>query len=235
MQKRIFLLPTIVLIATYYLPSTSYHLVHAASPTPTATSSALPSPADQDTINENVKKRLQDSLKTVSPAPAVSAKSYVGKVKDVIGETLIIEDKDGKRDIKLSDDATILRSPGNASIKADSIRLGDYVIAIGYPGEGEVLLGHRLIVSAEPIKPPAKSSGLGTIAKINKSSLTLQVGDQEKVIDITSKTIFKSPAAIIELSDLAVGDKLIYTAKLADDNGETATLIMRIQTAAIPE
>ena len=229
MQKKLL----ISLFQALLIIHSSLLVVHAVSPSPSPSPSE--SPASIEEINENVKKRLQDSLKTAAPTPTSSARAYIGKVKDVIGGTIIIQDKDGKRDIKLGDDATILRSPGNVAIDEGSIRIDDYVIAIGYPGEGEILIGRRLIVSATPIATPAKSSGLGTITKISKSSLTLQVGDQEQVIGLTSKTIVKSPVAIIELTDLSAGDKLVYTATLGKDDNLTATLLMRIRTASLEE
>ncbi len=234
MQKILFLPLLITLITLNCIP-THLTLVSAAPPSPTPSPSPSPVPATIDEVTENLKKRLVESLDNTS-APASTARAYIGRVVDVIKNTIVIEDKDGKKDVKLEDNATILRSPGNASIEADDIRIDDYVIAMGYPAEGgDVLTGRRLIVSATPIKAPAKATGLGTIVKIGKANLTLKVDSAERVLTLTSKTLFKSAAGSIELSDLSVGDTLIYTATVDEDNDLTATIFMRVATAALAE
>ncbi len=192
-----------------------------------------------DEATDNLKKRLQESIDSVGDDPRVvpqfTPRAYIGVVKDVIKDTVIIQDKDGKKDLKLQSDTTILRTPGNVIIKPENIRIDDYIIAIGYPVGDDVLTARRLILSVDPIKPPAKVSSLGTISKIGKSSLTLQTSGQEQIVAITSKTIFKSSVGSIELTDLALGDTLIYTATVAQSGDLTATVIMRIQTASIAE
>lgn len=187
--------------------------------------------AESSEVTENLKRRLQESL-SATPSGSEQAETlrgYVGLVKDVIGNTLIVEHKDGKQDVKLSDDTTIVRAPGNNPIKATNINIGDSIIAIGSPGNDSILLGRRLVVSASALSTPTKTTALGTIKKIAKSSLTLSLKDQDQLVETTTKTIFKSPAGVIDAADLAVGDIVIYTATL-DDNDQTATIVMRIKT-----
>lgn len=229
MQKNIFLVP---LTAIIFLSTPTWIVLsaQAASPSPVASDSAS---AQQ--VTENLKKRLQTSLETQSDNPVSSVRAYIGMIKDVIKDTIIIQDKDGKKDVKLQDDTTILRSPGNTSIKPENIRLGDYIIAIGYPGD-DILFARRLIVSADSITPPAKTSGLGTIVELSASSLTLQLGqDQPQPITLTGKTIFKSASSTIESSDLKLGDTVIYTALVGKDDAKQATVILRIKTSATPQ
>ena len=192
---------------------------------------AVTNGSDTD-VTDNLKKRLQSSLESPSPIQESNNRAYVGIVKDIIKDTVIMEDKEGKKDIKLKDASVIVRSPGNATIKAEDIRIDDSIIAIGVRGENNVFTALRLIVSADPIKPPAKISNLGVITKIGKNALTLKLKDQDQILTLSPKTILKSPSGIIELSDLAVGDTLIYTA-LIEEKLETATLIMRIKTSSL--
>ena len=233
MQKNILLVPLIALIFLL-APSFTSLPTQAASPSPSPVTSDS---ASAEQVTDNLKKRLQESIDSVGDdlrvVPQSTSRAYIGVIKDVIKDTLIIQDKDGKKDVKLQDDTTILRSPGNALIKPENIRLGDYIIAIGYPSDDGILLGHRLIVSADSITPPAKTSGLGTISELSNSSLTLQIGDQEQILGITGKTIFKSPGGTIEFSDLGVGDTVIYTALVGKNDAQTATILLRIQTSAI--
>ncbi|MFH2086032.1 MAG: hypothetical protein ABII21_04590 [bacterium] len=220
MQKTSLLI--LIIVSTFISP------VRAASPSPS------PTPPLSE-VTENLKKRLQESLDTKETSPLSSARAYIGIVKDIIKDTIIIEDKDGKRDIKLGDDTSIIRSPGNAVIKADNIRIDDSIIAIGYPTGNDTLDGRRLVVSTTPLESPQKTSGFGTIKKIDKAVLTLLVSDQDKILTLTGKTIYKSTAGSIEPSDLAVGDTLVYTATLDSEKTTTATILMRVLSASISE
>ncbi len=214
------------------------HLISISSVqalTASPSSSPTTNESDLGEITENLKKRLQDTLTPSQTPPLNSARAYIGIVKDVIKDTLIIEDKDGKKDVKLDAQTNILRTPGNATIKVDNIRIDDYIIAIGYPQESDILLGKRLIVSVDPIKPPTKNTGLGTLTKITKSSLTLTVNDSELVLATNAKTIYKSTVASIEATDLSVGDTVIFTSLVEGESKQTATTLMRVQTAAIAQ
>jgi hypothetical protein len=149
-------------------------------------------------------------------------------VTDVVGGTVIISDKDGKKDIKIANDATILRTPGNATIKPEDIRIDDAMIALGYPAGTNVLNGKRLIVSTTPFPTFAKTSAFGIIQALTKNTLTLTIGDQTQLVSLTSKTIFKSPVATLDPTDLSIGDTVVYTAILDDSHAQTATNVMRI-------
>lgn len=201
-----------------------------AAPSPAASSSGATNSSDE-TITENLKKRLQESL-TPDTTPSVSPtyQSVVGIIRDVIKDTLVVEDKDGKKKILISDNTTLVRSPGNASIKPDSIRIEDYLIAIGKAIETDELSAVRLIVSTNPLTTTTKKSELAKITKITKTTLTLTPANANDPISLstTVKTVIKSSLGeSLELSDLSIGDSLIYTATETKDT-LTATNIMRI-------
>jgi len=240
MQKKPLFILFIALTFTILSSSSHFSLIFAASPIPSIkplpSLSPIPSSIDSGVATENLKKRLQESLDLDNVSDFTSkAKAYIGIVKDVIKDTIIMEDKDGKKDIKLQEDTTIVRSPAGTAIKPENIRIDDYVIAIGYPGDVDVLLGKRLIVSADEIKPPSKVSALGTITKIGKNSITIKLEDKDQLVLTTTKTIIKSAVGTIEFADLAIGDTLIYTATVGDKDNLTSTVIMRVQTASIQE
>lgn len=233
MQKNLLLIPFIAL--TLLITK-----VEAASPSPLVSPSPSPtispSPSGDDEASENLKQRFKDSISSDEDTPAsllTAKRAYIGTVKDVIKDTVIVEDKDGKKDIKVSDETTILRSPGNAVIKQDSIKIDDYIIAIGTPKGDEILDAIRLIVSTASIDAPAKASGIGEIKKITKTSLVVMIEGSEKTIAINTKSIYKSPVATIELGDLSVSDTIIYTATKDAKDALTATVIMRIGSTSL--
>lgn len=238
MHKNLLLLPIIALTVSLSLTYIHSHVI-AASPVASSKPVASPSPSSEPisdkVIMENLKKYVEKSGDEKDTTPTSTARAFIGVVKDVIKDTVIIEDKDGKKDIKLSDNTTIIRSPGNTTIKPENIRIDDYIIAIGYPESDTTLTGRRLIVSIDPIKPPSKTSEIGTISKIGKTTLTMKLSDKDQVISLNTKTIYKSAAGTFELTDLSVGDTLIYTAIIDSNENQTATVIMRTSTASIME
>lgn len=213
-----------LLIATFVLSYTSTAIAQS-SPSPS------PSPISDETITENLKKRLQETIgENVTTTPTKANKSFVGVIRDVIKNTLVVEDKDGKKNVMITDGAAIVRSPGNATIKADSIRIDDYVIAIGTLRESDELEAVRVIVSTTPITTVVKKAEVARITKIAPSTLTLStlVGGETKTITINAKTALKSSLGeSLEVKDLSVGDSIIYTA-IENKTTLTATSLMRI-------
>ena len=240
MQKKVIIVPIIALTFSFIFSPLSMTRILAISPSPSPSPSILPSPTPTDIneVTENIKKRVQAALDdpTQKPEPSDSPIGYVGIVKDIIKDTVIIEDKDGKKDIKLNDETAIIRSPGTATIKPENIRIDDYIIAIGYAmKDSENILGKRLIVSTDALSVSSKSTGLGTISKIDKNSITLNIDGNDQVLQITSKTVVKSAVGVIEYSELTPSDTLIFTASKDAKDVQTATILMRIKTAAITE
>jgi len=195
---------------------------------------------DDETITENLKKRLQETVSTAKnqEPPLSSYKSFVGVIRDVIKDTIIIEDKDGEKSIRIASGSALLRAPGNSTIKTEDIRLEDYCIAIGKldPTDTNEMDSLRLIVSTSPLTTTAKTTGLATISKINKNTfdLTPLGGGEIKTITLDSDTTLKSPLGdALVIKDINVGDSILYTATL-EEKSITATNIMRIGFATEP-
>lgn len=233
MQKKYTFLSLLTIFTTFTFVLTS---ASAASPIPSSKASPSPSlspspsPISDETVTENIKKRLQESLSGEAQPENINYKSFVGVIRDVIKDTLIIEDKDGKKKIVIKSDASIVRSPGNKTIPVDSIRIDDNIISIGTLKESDELEAVRIIVSADPLSTTSKTSSLARINKIAKNVVTTSSvsSGETKVINLTSKTSLKSSLGeSIEATDLSVGDSIIYTATLANDT-LTATSLMRI-------
>ncbi|MBP9702615.1 hypothetical protein KBD69_02920 [Candidatus Woesebacteria bacterium] len=238
MQKKYTFLSLLTILATFTFVLTS---ASAASPSPSpkvsASPSPSPSPISDETVTENIKKRLQESLSGDAEAQDVNYKSFVGVIRDVIKDTLVIEDKDGKKKIVIKDDASIVRSPGNKTIPVDSIRIDDYIISIGTLKESDELEAVRIIVSADPLTATSKTSALARITKISKNAITTSsvATGETKVINLTTKTALKSSLGeSMEATDLSVGDSIIYTATLSKDV-LTVTSLMRIGFADAPQ
>lgn len=193
------------------------------------------------TVTENIKNRLKETINEVSALESSNnIMGYVGKVRDIVKNIIIVEDKSGKKNIVINDDTTIVRSPGNTSIKLESVKIGDAVIAIGKAESADQeTLGRRIIVSETPFAPPSKISGLAQIQKTTANSLNILQKGQSQALTLTlsDKTIIKSPTNSLELSDLNVGDTIIFSSLVdaKDSTKLTGTVIMRIKTATSVE
>jgi hypothetical protein len=179
-------------------------------------------------VTDSLKERLKETLSNTPTANEIIAtrpnRAYIGMIKDVIQKTLIIETKDGKRQVVLTDDTTIIRTPGNATIKADSLRIDDYLIAIGTPKDENSLTGIRLIASTNSLTNTTKKTGYGQITKLTATSLTLSNQDQELALTINNKTIIKTKSeSNLKISDLQENSRIIYTAEK-----DLATVLMII-------
>ena len=212
-----------------------HSVVSAASSKPSPSPSVSPSPSPlatptENEIAESLKERLKDSL-TASPSalPKSEYRALIGVIKDVIQKTLIVETKDGKKQVTIGDDATIVRSPGNATIKQDSVRIDDYVIAMGTIKEDDVLSGRRVIVSTSPLTTTQKKTGYGQVTDIKGKVLTLSFEDQEIALTSDADTIIKSKdSSSLSLTDIPMNSRIIYTAEVSKDT-TLATTIMLIK------
>ncbi|GAB4026992.1 MAG: hypothetical protein Fur0011_3980 [Candidatus Microgenomates bacterium] len=235
MQKKYIIVLLFTFTSLLFLNSIS-HPIFAASSTPAPKTSSPPSaspsssPISQEQITENLKKRLQETIGETTQAEKINYKSFVGIIRDVIKDTLIIEDKDGKKKVVIKTDTSIVRSPGNKTIPVDSIRIEDNIISIGTFKESDELEAVRIIVSADPLTTTSKVSSLARITKISKNTITTTSIDSgsTKILNLNTKTTLKSSLGeSLEITDLNVGDSIIYTATLSTDT-ITATSLMRI-------
>jgi hypothetical protein len=189
-----------------------------------------------DEVTENLRERLRSSVSDPDAINQVesqlSLKGYVGTVTDIIQNTIVIEDKQGKKNVKVMDDSTILRTPGNSKIKLESVRINDSIIAIGDPVDDDDMDGKRLIVSENELNPPNKLSGLARVEKLNRYSFTLKetATDTELELFFTGSTAYKSSTDRLERSDIEIGDTILFTAVKDKDDDWSATIVMQVNS-----
>ena len=154
-------------------------------------------------------------------------------MQDIIQDSITINTKDGPKYASPTEDATIIRSPGNAIIKASNIQIDDFIIAMGYlQEESNHLEATRIIVSQDISSGLDKTTGRATITEIDSNSLTLSDDTNDSpLLYLSSKTTVKSKSEVIDVEDLVVGDVIIYTASIDSDNDLTATIIMLTGTS----
>lgn len=211
-----------------------------ANPTQ-AQDASTPPTSNIDEVTENLRTRLKNSVASEQEInlieEAARLRAYVGVVTDIVQDNIILEDKSGKKNVKILSDSTIIRSPGNKEIDLESVRIDDSIIAIGDPTAEDELDGKRLIVSEDKLSPPEKLSGLATITAVNRYSFTLQEPDKSEPLELyfTNQTLYKSPSERLDQDDIIEGSTILYTAVTDKDGDWSATNILQIRPGASSE
>lgn len=194
----------------------------------------------EDEVTENLKERLKSAVGGPNAINEVKSqttlKGYIGTVTDIIQNTIILEDKEGKKSVRIDDDSTLVRSPGSSDIKLDSVRIDDSIIVIGDPTglDEDEIAGKRIIVSATALTPPDKLSGLGVITSIDRYSYTLDTKNMDQPVELffTGKTTYKSPSSALDFSDISEGDEILFTAVKDKDDDWSATIVLQLKPAS---
>lgn len=181
----------------------------AVSPTPEATSAAV------NDIRTKVKEIVQEKLDQAQKGQKMA---FVGTISEINGLNLTLQTNEGDKELNIATDAAII-GKGGKKIKAEDLKNGLFVIAMGYLEENDVLGVRRLVVSEKP-KASAKEVAFGKVTDISKGEKVLTVKNEKKgiiyTIEVNDKTtltkkidgkIQKVEFEIIENSDwvIAIG------------------------------
>jgi len=195
---------------------------------------SLQAQEDQE-VTESIKNRLQETISSIDESEVSPLlRGFVGEVKDIVKDVIVIQDKTGKKSIVIGDDSSITRSPGSATIKLESVRIGDSILAIGKPLDNELELSAlKVIVSENSFSPPEKLTSLGKVTDIGRYSFMIATPTDTVEVFFTAKTVYKSPDSTIELEDIKVGDEVIFTAGRDKDGDWSATVIMQTRDSSL--
>lgn len=203
--------------------------------TPIVTADNSTQDVDNQEVTNNIKERLKEVVSGSDINQVVNPElfGYIGHVTDIIQSTIILEDKLGKKSVRINDDSTIVRSPGSKEIDLANVSVDDSIIAIGSPSGDDEIMGNRIIVSTTALTPPEKISGVASIISVDKYSFSLSVTNSDEPFELffSKSTTYKSPTNILEHVDLSVGDEILYTASLDSDDDWSATIIMQIKSS----
>lgn len=188
----------------------------------------------EEEATENLKTRLKESLEEakislISTPDENAPRAYVGTVVDLIQSNIEVKTKDGTRYAKTDDETTIIRTPGNTQIELEDIRIDDFIISMGYSENDSTILAKRVIVS-QSIEPTLeKTTGKGTIIDFDKYSITIHNAlGEETILNYYGSTIIKTPSSIEDEDYLEIGQEIIYTADINDDEYDS-TIIMIVK------
>lgn len=180
-KLKVFIL--VFLTLTFNLSSLSFDLSEAlaASPTPEATK-----PAAKE-LRDKVKQIVREKLQEVE---AGQKRGFFGEISEIADLTLTLDTNQGKRQVNIATDAAII-SKNRKNIESEDLEIGNFVIAMGYITEKDVLNARRLVVSEKP-KIPLREVVFGKITDISTEEEVLTVKNEKSEIvytlELTSKT-----------------------------------------------
>jgi len=176
---------------------------------------------EDDSIRKKVEEKIENALN--------NPKAYVGTVTDLSENSLqlnkfsLVNGSDNNEIIQVDvNGADIVKTlKDTQDIDFDEIAIGDFVTAMGFVGEKEVLSAERLIVSAL-IKPSERKAISGTITDVSNSDLTLlDSSDKEITLDpvkgVDYFQLVDGEMEEITFSDFENGDIIIASGILNED------------------
>ncbi len=138
---------------------TSYLPVYSQESSSSASSAA---DLDLESIKENVKRRIQEVVNTQDKSDTdQTPTAYMGMLTSIANLTLTIESKQGVKLASTSAETSYIALPDNDSIEFDLLSLDDYIVALGFLDDSQVLITKRVIVEDQPLKDPLTNSFYG--------------------------------------------------------------------------
>jgi preprotein translocase subunit YajC len=201
---------------------TSLELVYSSEfPTPEASPSA-----DTSTASDSVRQKVQEKVNAASNIPY----AYIGTVTDISETTIQIKNGSGDiQQIQTADDTTYVNTTGSSakSISFKDVAIGDFITAMGYVNQANVLDSKRILVM-EAFTNPNRVAYLGQITKIDKKTVTLKLNDKD--VDLTFPSSWKGP----EIADLNEGDNLIAVVAANGSTNTVRTIVVANATSSSP-
>ena len=147
----------------------------AQQSTPDASPSGTISPEE---VTENVKERIKKVVTEQNGKVENEPRAVVGTLQSVANGTLTIKTKTGVRLASVTEDTTFVQNPGSKKATREDLAIDDFIIAMGYLGDDNVLA------------TPAKKVGFGRIKLINldDDELTILLADGSELTVTLSKT-----------------------------------------------
>lgn len=174
--------------------------------TSTETTSQEEATDEGDPIRERVKEKVEAARR--------NPKAYIGSITDKTENTLQL--RNGQGEIKLvsvSIDETSIVTVDDTTTDTsfDEVAIGDFVVAMGFANENNVLEAIRVLLT-ETLEAPSRELHFGSVAGLENRNITI---DDATQASFTFPTRWKGP----EISEIGEGDKVIIIS-VPDDSDE---------------
>jgi hypothetical protein len=196
------------------------------------TPSPEPTPTEEE-ISPEIKEKVQERIEAIKESSSRKA-AYYGTLADVSNSTLTLEARKGEVRVKTDEDTEIIGKKGQV-IELEDLEIGDFLIALGYLDENELLSAKRITVYVEPPEPAepryvAYGKVIDISSEENVISLTNPVQEITYEIEITTKTTItkkvEDKMEEIKFGEIEIGDLVAAVGTREKENGTiTATAV----------
>lgn len=181
-------------------------------------------PSAVEEIREKVKEIVRQKIDEVKKGQKTA---YFGEITKIDGNLItLFAPTNRERQVKISEETKI--------VKAGGLKVGDFIISMGYLADDEILEAKRIVTAAKP-KPLTRQVAVGKVTDISAEERILTVKNDKKSLTYTvlitdSTTMTKKVETKIQKIDFAKiekSDRIVAIGTLKE-NGEkilTAKLI----------
>lgn len=208
------------LITIIYVIIISFTPIFAVAnvPTPSPTLTVTPAPTKpEDEKIQDIRQSVKEKVTQIKEA--MDKRAFVGVIRDITGETLIITNFRGQQRLN-TDETTTFIAANKKEILIRDLAIGDKLIAFGIATDKNELQTVRIHVIA-PNKtppPPVRNTLIGQVLEIDNKKSTLSFANEGSdaatntyKVDKNSKysPALSEPLRSINLKQLTIGKRAI--------------------------
>ena len=186
---------------------------------------------DSDPIRERVQEKIDQILS--------NPKAFLGSITDLTDTSIQIRNNSGAiEQISVDEETSYVKLDGTSEdIAQDDVAIGDYIIAMGYLNDEEVLDSTRILVTTQP-EPLTRFTAYGIVQDLESGDFTLETsyGESYEIITTRFTDVFITTETEVvtgDILDIEDGDEIIMAGEVKDDEYE-AYHIQIVKKAELP-
>lgn len=200
----------------------SYYLIHslpalAISPTPTLVATPIEAPQGSieekiQQIRDEVKKKVREKIEETKKGTKTA---YAGEIIQITDLSLTLSTFMGEKNVQVATDTAII-SRGSQKMTFQDLKVGNFVLTMGYLADNNLLEAKRIVVANKP-KNIVLEVAFGKVTDISADEKIITVKNEKKnllyTIEVTDKTIItkKVDGSVkkVKFADIAKDDRLV--------------------------
>lgn len=178
--------------------------------------------SDSANTSDSIREKVQDKINEIKSNP----KAFIGSITDISGTAIQIRNNDGLiEQISVADDTTFTKiDDEDETMEYEDVAIGDFILALGYLDETNVLQSSEIFVTATPDEL-TRLSAMGTVQDLESGDFTLQTSYGNSYDVITTKftdvfVVADTSSDPGEILDIEEGDVIIVVGEMKDEELE---------------
>lgn len=186
------------------------------------TLTAEPTVAEEDikkSLIERLKKAAEQKSDEVGSILGAKTKlAVLGTLADIVNDTLTIDTDDNSEGMVATDETTAFIK-NNKTAKSTDMQIGEFIIAMGYKNDKNILEAKRIVAGNTPPAVPDRSVILGTVTEIDSKNRTFELTEGDNKYEVTvSKKI------TLDFNKLKDEDRMVIIGEKDENDGKFLSL-----------